>query len=432
MKVGNWALAIIMICHGYMTNMNLATETDIDTITFMDERRKTMKGKWGVAVLMFGILVAASIPALTDVMPGSKSLTVHEWGTFTSVAGKEGHAVEWLPADWQSDLPCFVNVKHVGAKRYWFATVRMETPVVYFYASNEMNVNVTVRFPNGRITEWYPQAKVTDRYLDGGKELSTLEWRDVKVLPGASLNFPTESAPSHYYAARQTDATPVSVKDQREKFLFYRGLGDFPVPISAKVERNGKILLWNTGEAPIPGVILFESRAGRLGYRIVGSLKGAVTVDPPTLNADPGSLERELKQILGTAGLYPREAAAMVATWRDSWFEEGTRVFYIVPAGSVDANLPLNIDPRPGQIARAFVGRLEVITAATENAVADAIRTGNNSGLVPYSRFLRPVVDQLVEKSANLEDKRRFEKFAEKMWAEVPDNYPVGSSACKR
>jgi hypothetical protein len=73
-----------------------------------------------------------------------------------------------------------------------------------------------------------------------------------------------------------------------------------------------------------------------------------------------------------------------------------------------------------------------MITTATESAVANAIRTGNNTGLDAYRRFLRPVVDQLVEKSANLEDKSRFEEFAEKMWAEIPDKYPLDSSACKR
>src|SRR5207253_2593318 len=127
------------------------------------------------------------------------------------------------------------------------------------------------------------------------------------------------------------------------------------VPISAKVEEDGKIRAWSTGDVAIPGVILFESRGGKLGYRSVGSLKGTVTIDSPTPNGDLVSLQHELERILVAAGLYSKEAAAMVATWRDSWFEEGTRVFYIVPPRSVDAKLPLRIDPKPVQIARAFV-----------------------------------------------------------------------------
>src|SRR3954462_13576316 len=33
---------------------------------------------------------------------------VHEWGTFTSIAGPAGRAMEWTPQAGQSDLPCFV------------------------------------------------------------------------------------------------------------------------------------------------------------------------------------------------------------------------------------------------------------------------------------------------------------------------------------
>ena len=36
------------------------------------------------------------------------SLTVHEWGTFTSIAGKQGVSVEWRPLAGKSDLPSFV------------------------------------------------------------------------------------------------------------------------------------------------------------------------------------------------------------------------------------------------------------------------------------------------------------------------------------
>jgi hypothetical protein len=32
--------------------------------------------------------------------------TAHEWGTFTSVAGADGQAVEWFPLTGSTDLPC--------------------------------------------------------------------------------------------------------------------------------------------------------------------------------------------------------------------------------------------------------------------------------------------------------------------------------------
>jgi hypothetical protein len=416
-----------------MTNMNLATTTYFYTITFIRVRRKTMKGKWGSAVLTFGIFVAVSLVASVDVVPGSKGLTVHEWGTFTSVAGKDGKAVAWLPVDRQSDLPCFVNESQAGLEDYLVGTVRMETPVLYFYTAREMTVGATVRFPKGWLTEWYPQAKLTNDYTDED-HLSTLEWRDVEVLPKAALNFPVEPSPSHYYPARETDAAPLRVKGENEKFLFYRGVGNFPVPVSARVRSDGKIRLWNTDEVPIPGVILFENRGGKIGYRAIGSLKTDVTLAPPTLNGNLVSLGRELERTLVAAGLYPKEAAAMVATWRDSWFEDGTRVFYIVPPGSVDKNLPLNIEPKPAKIARAFVGRMEVITAATEAAVAEAIRTNNKPALAPYRRFLRPIAENLLAKSAgNPAEQKLFKDFATVTFGQATiDKYLAKLSACKQ
>src|SRR6266576_1709619 len=44
-------------------------------------------------------------------------------------------------------------------------------------------------------------------------------------------------------------------------------------------------------------------------------------------------------------GLCQDEAHAMVEAWRDSWFEEGSRLLHIVPAAFVDGVLPLSINP---------------------------------------------------------------------------------------
>src|ERR1700730_3200507 len=102
------------------------------------------------------ILIAAenhSTPLLTN------DLTVHEWGTFTSVAGEDGLAVVWDSLACPNDLPGFVNdFGYRGFKWRLQGTVRMETPVMYFYSPRELTANVMVRFPHGLITEWYPQA----------------------------------------------------------------------------------------------------------------------------------------------------------------------------------------------------------------------------------------------------------------------------------
>ena len=86
----------------------------------------------------------------------------------------------------------------------------------------------------------------------------------------------------------------------------------------------------------------------------------------------------------------------MVDTWRDSWFEEGTRLFYIAPRGAIDSILPLEINPTPAEIARVFVGRLELVTPTTEREVAQAIAVNDRPTLRKYGRFLQPIVNRLL------------------------------------
>jgi hypothetical protein len=367
------------------------------------------------AALALGV---GSVASVAQNQTQSQRLVVHEWGTFTTVAGQDGQAVEWLPLGGQQDLPCFVNhfqsqreikivpgaappLTYDEARRAVRGTVRMETPVLYFYADREVWTSVSVGFPQGLMTEWYPQASVSqpDAFAtilkSGGR--SQITWANVRVRPGGSGYFPQDGRPSHYYAARQTDAAPLSVNNnQDEKFLFYRGVGGFGVPLSSVVTSDGKVQITNTGASTIRGVVLFENRGGRLGYRVVGDVKKTTTIDPPALTSDLASLGRDLERLLVSTGLYEKEAHAMVETWRDSWFEPGTRIFYLVPNATVDAILPLNVTPRPTEVVRAFVGRAELITDATIREVSDAIAESDQETLAPYARFLEPIAARIT------------------------------------
>jgi len=71
----------------------------------------------------------------------------------------------------------------------------------------------------------------------------------------------------------QRAPAPITVGDQHEKFLFYRGVGRFPVPLSVHLPADGKIVIENRGHDPVPSAILFENRGGRLGYRNAGAIE---------------------------------------------------------------------------------------------------------------------------------------------------------------
>ena len=83
----------------------------------------------------------------------------------------------------------------------------------------------------------------------------------------------------------------------------------------------------------------------------------------------------------------------MVQTWKDSWFEEGSRLIYIVPREFVDSILPLAINPVPEQVVRVFVGRLEIVTPATAKAVTAAVAAHDEKTLNKYGRFLEPIIE---------------------------------------
>jgi len=101
--------------------------------------------------------------------------------------------------------------------------------------------------------------------------------------------------------------------------------------------------------------------------------------------------------ILVDQGLYPDEAHAMVETWRDSWFEEGSRLIYIVPRRFIDNVLPITINPAPGQIVRVFVGRLEIVTPATAQAIETAVASDDEVTLNKFGRFLEPILQTVKE-----------------------------------
>jgi hypothetical protein len=344
-------------------------------------------------------------------------LTVHEWGTFTSVAGEDGSALEWDTLGCKNDLPKFVNdYGFRNFKSTLSGTVRMETPVMYFYSSSELDAHVKVSFPQGLITEWYPQAdyqvyqksgadgsmhKLTANLnvIDMSTSMSSLtgaiEWSNIKVQPGTTPTLPVESGANRYYAARATDSAPIAVGGEHEKFLFYRGVGRFPVPLSARASDDGKVAVENRGQDPVPGVMLFENRGGHMGYRLAGAVKDPVTLDAPTLDASFSQLRQDLEATLIAQGLFPKEAQAMVATWRDSWFEEGSRLIYIVPAATVDSILPMEVQPLPAQSVRVFVGRIELLTAETERTVESAVAKSDWKAVDRYSRFLSPILQRI-------------------------------------
>jgi hypothetical protein len=355
------------------------------------------------------VALIAADPSLVAAPEATPDYVAHEWGTFTSVQGADGNQMEWCPFT-ALELPNFVyslmrpgfgrspGISSFG-KNAFYARQRMETPVIYFYTEEAMKVDVAVDFPQGKITEWYPQSRFadepTDPRVDASKsKRNALRWNDVALLPGKKPALETTgSAPallteprgSHYYAARETDAVLVAAptgnsKREFEKFLFYRGIGNFVAPLTVKTSdpTGATLLLSNSSDDELRHLFAYEVRDGkvrlaekaRLGAHEQATVSFAETTPMPLAEARK-LIAAEIREALTTEGLYARESAAMVKTWDDSWLaEQGVRVLYVLPRAWTDRTLPLRIAPAPAAMERVMVGRAEIITPQIENLFA--------------------------------------------------------------
>jgi hypothetical protein len=375
------------------------------------------------------LLLAAGSLALAKEPP---RLVVHEWGTFTSISAEDGGALDYRPLTGVSDLPSFVYTSAdpaqlgirgaIRTKGDMDARVRMETPVIYFYSDVEQRVSVKVDFPKGKITEFYPRARaVKDGTIDWGTLLVRASDTEAALYPTGE----DAAQRNHYFRAREVDANPVRVcsRDgtiEHEKFLFYRGVGDFELPVKVKLDASGRDV---TVEDSRSDAIVFENRKGVVSFtRISPPREGSTsTVARPTAPSSVSAVSEELVKILVAEGLYVKEARAMVATWKDTWFEEGLRVLYVLPRSKTDEVLPLTMTPKPTELVRVLVGRAEVITPELEAEVLETVarlgaekfeeREAAQKALARHGRFARPILRTAAKRSRDAEVSARIRRL---------------------
>lgn len=387
-------------------------------------------------IVAFAFSLQSTVMACGSYYSDTEDYVAHEWGTFTSIQGGDGVLLDWNGIA-TSDLPPFVyDWSRAGLQRFSFSSAyalkggitalqRMETPVIYFYTKQPLNLDVAVEFPKGKITEWYPQAaEVGPSSRTPGRVLAALDnvatragvnsnptlaarlgeppvtnsiihWENFEVLPAGqnaalAKQLPTSAKPSHYFAARTADAAFVRVASMErtnpapeiEKFLFYRGVGNFPTPLTVTMNEHGAITVTNSSSEPLKHLFAIAIRGDRASVVPLGDLESGqarhTRLDNPADNRPATAAVKTLRQQMSDAlvaeGLYRAEADAMVETWRDAWFEDqGVRILYILPRMWTDATLPITLKPQPRELVRVMVGRAEVITPAMAQQVVRCV-----------------------------------------------------------
>ena len=150
------------------------------------------------------------------------------------------------------------------------------------------------------------------------------------------------------------------------------------------------------------------------------------TAERPKLDASLDGTLGQLEAELVSSGLYAKEAKAMVATWRDQWFEDGLRVFYVLPRADTDAALPLKIDPAPDALTRVLVVRVEVLTPEQVQSVRrdlDQVKGWPEEDraqaelqlLARRGRFAEPLMRRVLEGTGEGSDRQHLAALAQRM-----------------
>jgi len=375
-------------------------------------------------------------------LPQDNNYVVHEWGTFTSFSGSDGVSLDFRPLV-DEDLPHFVMDRPRQAalndrrelaysagktvKGTVLSKQRMETPVTYFYSDQERIVDVSVEFPKGLLTEFYPPARqFGPSYKKDAPEPLTsswLRWGKIRLLPNSrALNEQgvdpyiqkiDDGENPHYGYARETDSVHLQITDPatlavyREKFLFYRGVGNFDLPVRLDAQGSGRFNLTYSGKTPLHYAFLVEIDGDKVRYARYNRVSGTIPMALPSQPASLDALADDMVRALVSDGLFEKEAQAMVKTWKSSWFgERGTRVLYGLPQGQTNDLLPLNLSPAPRELVRVMIGRLEIMTPEQEarlnafvSQLGDAnptVRQRASDGIHEMGRFAEPALTRVV------------------------------------
>jgi hypothetical protein len=348
--------------------------------------------------------LAAALPAVRAADPPPAPLVVHEWGTFTSFSGSDGVLVNFSPN--YTDLPGFVYSQNgppdsKASRLLRDGTVSMETPVLYFYTERALSATVKVSFPKGWITEWFPFAVKEPSPAAARNPGQSMQW-DVKLLPGDTHALPgnPREKKNAYFHARETDSVPLQVDVKRndrddfhgvlrnnslvqlEKFLFYRGVGTFPPPVKLQAIGKDEVRITSNAEGSVDGLVLLRVENGKVGFKLLGSLTNGSEMKAaiPAADGAKSELVGALVKSLTQAGLYEKEARAMVKTWDAAWFgETGTRLLYLVPRSRIEELLPLTITPKPERIERVLVGRHDFLTPEQEADVEKLVKASKKA-----------------------------------------------------
>lgn len=397
------------------------------------------------------------------VLPKADKFVVHEWGTFTSVQGSDGNIIGGLHHE-EEPLPSFVvgrdilteltasqllvsQFRNLGGfggqgncRPVKFmpvcddydepqqptpvptptpilkqvvtgadVTQKMETPVLYFYSDKKRQVKINVGFPQGIISQYFP-APINFTPLIGkiqGLHGGSTQF-DVEVVT-EKLPLPAVETGNVYGPAREVASNDIRSGNQNERFIFYRGLGNFVTDLRVTSKSTNELTL---SHKSVQGRIseIFLVNVTESGGNII-SLGGLSPLEEKVVSAKDLNLflkndypvyyfnkvaQQEITRALVESGLYKDESLAMFNTWKTSYLKtRGLRILYVLSRNETDRLLPLTIDPQPQEVVRTLVGRIELILKSEEEQMLLNLSANSTLNPAELGRFAEPRLRRL-------------------------------------
>ena len=404
----------------------------------------------------------AAPASAVDARPVRDRLVVHEWGTFTVLQDERGNGLGGINVD-DEPLPEFVHslyrysptrshslggaYESKGApQRHPYVRMRLETPVMYFYpptgAAKPLQLDVSVQFRGGLLTQHYPAAEVVAPGIDrqgrpqqisGSNRASgsvrpdtvgELHWRNLQV--GTAGTVPLTDSPV-WLAPRVPDAATVTAESgESERYLFYRGIANIEAPLRVSGGANsaefvvrgnlGNVVAENESISIGPLWIVHILDDGRCAYRQLSPAQAGTDAGAEIARFRPDfaagdfaganlhKLCAEMHAALVADGLYDAEATGLLETWRAAYFKSpGLRLFFLVPQAWTDGVLPLAIS-QPAQIRRVMVARVELISPQ-QRTLLGRLRTQPVSDLAWLDQVFRsPQAERFFQDRSSFRD----------------------------
>ena len=170
-----------------------------------------------------------------------------------------------------------------------------------------------------------------------------------------------------------------------EKYLFYRGIGNFSLPVDVKFDQRGSLSVTNTSGYDIPFIYIYDHQntdsATVWGSGALSAGRSTTYTKPVKYYSDDTSIPQytDFVGALFSSGLTREEALALLHTWDAGYFQTtGFKIFWIVPRELTDRILPIQISPKPDSLARVLVGKTEILTPDFEQMLLNYYESHGN------------------------------------------------------